>query len=164
MKRIVKLLIYFVLILGLSFWIVKSDLISYGYFIKTEFLFTFLGVFIGFALTLYTYITSQFDKMKENLTEKLKNSPEILEDRLKLLPDLHAEIKDDILLLIYSLIIVVAISIGDKVLIELNDLWNEVVNLSNSILLAVFILSVFALWDLVKTSFAISDFIISPKK
>jgi len=158
--RIGRLIIYSIIFLGISYAIVKYDLVSYDYFIKTEFLFTFLGVFIGFALTLYTYVISMFEKMEDIVRFKYENNPDELKRRLTELPNLHNEIKDNIKFLLYVLIIVVLLSIGDKLILELNEVFNEALNISKSILLTIFILSVIALKDLIDTSFAISDYII----
>ena len=158
--RIGRLILYSVIFLIVSYFIVKYDYLSFSYFIKTEFLFTFLGVFIGFALTLYTYITSMFDKMRDLIKEKYKNEPVEIKKRLVQLPKLHTEIKDNIMYLFYVLLIVVFISVGDKIFIKLNSLWGEVNCIIDAVLLTVFLLSVLSLKDLIVTSFAISDFII----
>ena len=158
--RIARLIIFSVVFFIVSFVIVKQEYVSYDYFIKTEFLFTFLGVFIGFAITLYTYITSMFEKMRDLIREKYKDEPLEIERRLKELPKLHAEIKDNIMYLFYALLLVVIISVGDKILIELNESWDEVKNIIEALLLTVFLLSILSLRDLIVTSFAISDFII----
>jgi hypothetical protein len=158
--RIGRLIIYVVFFLIISFLIVRFDLVSYDYFVKTEFLFTFLGVFIGFALTLYTYITSMFEKMQDIIRIKYKDNPIELKSRISELPKLHTEIKDNIMYLFYVLIIVVVLSVGDKMLLKLNCFWSEFQYIPKSILLTIFILSILALKDLIVTSFAISDFII----
>ena len=158
--RIGRLIIYSVIFFAISFAIVKYEFVSFSYFIETEFLFTFLGVFIGFALTLYTYITSMFDKMRDLIKEKYKNNPSEAEDRLQELPNLHTEIKDNIMYLFYVLLIVVFISVGDKIFLKLDTLWGEVNYIIDSLLLTIFMLSILSLKDLIVTSFAISDFII----
>lgn len=158
--RIGRLIIYTIVFFAISYLISKYDFVSFDYFIKTEFLFTFLGVFIGFTLTLYTYITSMFDKMRDLIKEKYFDKPLEIERRLKELPKLHTEIKDNIMYLFYVLLIVVLISIGDKMLLKLNSLWGEVNCIVDSILLTIFLLSILSLKDLIVTSFAISDFII----
>ena len=158
--RIGRLIIYIVFFLIVSFLIVRFDLVSYDYFVKTEFLFTFLGVFIGFALTLYTYITSMFEKMQDIIRIKYKDNPDELKSRISELPNLHTEIKDNIMYLFYVLIIVVILSVGDKMLLKLNCFWSEFQYIPKAILLTIFILSIVALKDLIVTSFAISDFII----
>lgn len=158
--RVGKLILYVLFCLIISFLVIRFDLVSYDYFIKTEFLFTFLGVFIGFALTLYTYITSMFEKLQDILKVKYKDNPIELKARLSELPNLHNEIKDNIMYLFYVLIIVVVLSVGDKLILKLNVFWCEFQYVPNSILLTIFLLSIIALKDLIVTSFAISDFII----
>lgn len=161
--RIGRLLIFIVIALCISYFVVHNKLVSYEFFIETDFLFTFLGVFIGFALTLYTYLTSMFENLKKIINRKWSNDIKLKDEKLKLLPILHNEIKDNIIFLIYSLIIVVTIAIGNQWLIEYNQYYIcniGVLDLKNSVLLAIFILSVYSLKDLVITSFKISDFIV----
>ena len=158
--RIGRLVMYIIVFFIVSYVIVSNDLVSYDYFVKTEFLFTFLGVFIGFALTLYTYITSMFEKMSQIIKEKYSDKPNEISKRLNELPNLHNEIKDNIMYLFYVLLFVVILSIGDKVLIELNAYWDKVSLIVDSVLMTIFLLSIVALKDLIVTSFAISDYII----
>ena len=142
--------------------VIKWEIINYSYFIDTTFLFTFLGVFIGFALTLYTYITSTFENIKRTINRKYKDKEEIRNTKLQLLPVLHTEIKDNILFLIYSLIVVVLLAITETYTSTLSLFGSccTTQHIKNSILFSIFMLSVYALKDLVSTSFAISDFIV----
>lgn len=160
MKKAFKDISIIVVIFIFSFIIIRTEYITYDFFIDKEFLFTFLGVFVGFALTLYTYITSMFEKIKGLIKERCINDQEKLNAKLKLLPELHGEIKDNIKLLIYSLIVVVIVSISDKIFNILTKKWDVIPELLNALLLSIFILSILSLWDLVQTSFKISDFII----
>lgn len=160
-RRLIRLLFYSVFAFAASFAIVRYDLVSYDYFIETEFLFTFLGVFIGFALTLYTYVISMFEKMESVLKDMYSDKPEELTKRIGSFNDLHAEIKNNIKFLLYALIIVVLLSIGDKLIISLNGCWDGTIAIAKSLLLTIFILSVVSLIDLMGVSFAISDFVIN---
>lgn len=160
--RIFKLLIIVFVVFIPCYCIVLRELVSYRSFIKTDFLFTFLGVFIGFALTLYTYLTSMFENMKKIIKQKYANNIPVRDDKLNQLPLLHQEIKDNILFLIYALIFVVTIAIFDKKIdaIDLCSFYFNAPDIKNGFLLTLFVLSVYALYDLVVTSFKISDFIV----
>lgn len=157
-----KLICIILVTLSLSYYIVLNDVVSYQYFIETNFLFTFLGVFIGFALTLYTYLTSMFENMKKIIKTKHSDDTKTRDNKLELLPLLHIEIKEDIIFLIYSLVLVVVVAVLNKPLMSI-DLCRfdiDISNLINASMLSVFFLSILALIDLVRTSFTISDFII----
>ncbi|WP_162200476.1 hypothetical protein [Kordia jejudonensis] len=101
-----------------------------------------------------------FDKMSDLIKEKYKNDPQQIEQRLNHLPKLHNEIKDNIMFLFYALLCVVLMSVGEKMFLELNCMWSEVKNITDSILLTIFLLSIVSLKDLIATSFSISDFVI----
>lgn len=160
--RIFKLVLTILITFSICYYIVLREIVAYRYFIKTDFLFTFLGVFIGFALTLYTYLTSMFENMKKILRVKYANDAVKLNEKMNLLPLLHKEIKDNIIFLIYALVIVVFVAIFEKPIlkIELCSFYFNMLDIKNSVMLTVFVLSILALVDLVRTSFTISDFII----
>ncbi|WP_276379892.1 hypothetical protein [Flavobacterium sp. H4147] len=145
-----------------SYFVVISNVVSYQYFIETNFLFTFLGVFIGFALTLYTYLTSMFENMKKIIRTKHSEDVKTRDEKLKLLPLLHLEIKENIIFLIYALVFVVLVAVLNEAImsIDLCTLNIEISDIKNASMLTVFILSILSLIDLVQTSFTISDFII----
>lgn len=162
MMRIFRLIFVILITLSLSYYIVLSDIVSYQYFIETNFLFTFLGVFIGFALTLYTYLTSMFENMKKIIRTKHVDDIDARDKKLALLPLLHQEIKENIIFLIYALVLVVLVAVlNDSIMnIDLCKLNIEISDIKNTLMLTVFFLSILALVDLVRTSFTISDFII----
>ena len=162
MMRIFKLIFIILVTLLLSYYVVLSGAVSYQYFIKTDFLFTFLGVFIGFALTLYTYLTSMFENMKKIIKTKHAHDIKVRDEKLDLLPLLHAEIKENIIFLIYALVLVVLVAVLHKPImnIDLSRFNIEILDITNALMLTVFFLSVYALIDLVRTSFTISDFVI----
>lgn len=151
MKKIIVLLIYFIVATAISFSLINFKLIDYSGFIKFDFLFTFIGVLIGFALTLFTYITSMFDKLKDKI--KAKYSGDERSEKLKLLNTLYDEIKDDINFLFYSLLIV---AIAFMFYGRLTD-YIEIVN---SVLMAIFLLSLLSIKDLISVSLNVSKFII----
>ncbi|MEO6175785.1 MAG: hypothetical protein ABIP27_11610 [Flavobacterium circumlabens] len=146
----------------LSYYVVLSGAVSYQYFIKTDFLFTFLGVFIGFALTLYTYLTSMFENMKKIIKTKHAQDIKVRDEKLDLLPLLHTEIKENIIFLIYALVLVVLVAVLHKPImsIDLSRFNIKILDITNALMLTVFFLSVLSLIDLVRTSFTISDFVI----
>lgn len=162
MMRIFKLIFIILITLLLSYYVVLSGAVSYQYFIKTDFLFTFLGVFIGFALTLYTYLTSMFENMKKIIKTKHAQDIKVRDEKLDLLPLLHTEIKENIIFLIYALVLVVLVAVLHKPImsIDLSRFNIKILDITNALMLTVFFLSVLSLIDLVRTSFTISDFVI----
>ncbi len=162
MMRAFKLVCIILVTMLVSYFVVISNVVSYQYFIETNFLFTFLGVFIGFALTLYTYLTSMFENMKKIIRTKHSEDVKTRDEKLKLLPLLHLEIKENIIFLIYALVFVVLVAVLNEAImsIDLCTLNIEISDIKNASMLTVFILSILSLIDLVQTSFTISDFII----
>ncbi|GGG91597.1 hypothetical protein [Pedobacter zeae] len=147
------------------FW--KHFLLSGVAFIKldlskiadNDFIFNFLGILLGFSLTIFTFIVSLVEKIKEKGEMKFQNDNNKLKKLQSVIDDLYVEIKDDIYFTFLSLIIIalaylLETSIGDL------DLKYFVINktgLFNSIRLSVFLLNLYAIYDLIIVSFQLSD-------
>ncbi len=161
--KIVKLLIVFIVVFLFSFTTIHYELIDYDFFVETEFLFTFLSVFIGFAITIYTYITSIFDRVKHKI--KITYSTETdISNKIQILVNVHSEIRDDINFVIVGLISTIAFALSNTLIERIACDWYYVMEIKHSILLSIFILSIVAIWDLIKVAFIFSDFLAQPDK
>lgn len=166
------LLFYFIIAFAISYIIVQCNINGYKQFIEISFLFTFIGVLIGFALTLFTYIVSQVEKIKEKIEAEIianANADMSLYNTKKSnLLAIHEEIKDDISVLFWSLIIVVFISISTepiKCVLEFKMCYisffhkyiNFFVVIKNSFLFSVFILCILAIRDLINLTLKMAE-------
>lgn len=147
--KLIILARYFGVPFGISYTLVRFDVVSYKTFIDYEFLFTFIGILLGFAITLFTYITSMFETVKAKLKIKYKDQYQAKVQNLK---DLYDEIKDDVNFLFYSLIVVSAFALCAKWLAYFETL-------SDSALLTIFYLSLLAMKDLIYVAIEISKFV-----
>jgi hypothetical protein len=164
------LLLYFAAACLLAWIVVISGHIEYQFFVKIDFLFAFLGVLIGFALTLFTHVVGLIERLK---TEFEKIPEEVVkQNKMNSLDAIYDEMRDDITFLFIALALVVSISIfsgflKDAVLL----LWphaslaflKELSYAKSSILLAVFALSMLSIKDLIQISFKLSRFVIFKK-
>lgn len=152
MRRNIVILFFIIpIFLSGSFLLFHFDIIKSSVLIEYEFLFTFIGIFLGFAITLFTYLASIFDKILLKLSEQ-KNT------RINKLRGVYNEIIDDIWFLFISLIIITLLIITKSSgKIKCDDLFNEI---ENAILLTILIMSFFAIRDLISVSFKISKYIL----
>lgn len=150
----VRLFVYCFFAMCASTAIISSKVLEYESFVKPDFLFGFLGLFIGFALTLYTYITSTFDAIKNKIQSKYASNKKELDKRLAILPRVHQEISDDIQFLIACLFLVCGVFL-------FRGLCPVTIRIILDVpLLGVFILALIALKDLVGATFRISQFLV----
>jgi hypothetical protein len=113
-----------------------------------DFLFQFLGILLGFALTIFQFIVSLVDKIIEKKEVEYKGLPERLEALRKKSNELYREIKDDILFIFYSLVI---ISIMYFINSESSNTPEQAIRS------AIFCLNIYAVYDLISVSFKVSD-------
>ncbi|MEO7227634.1 MAG: hypothetical protein ABIY60_16615 [Flavobacterium circumlabens] len=100
--------------------------------------------------------------MKKIIKTKHAQDIKVRDEKLDLLPLLHTEIKENIIFLIYALVLVVLVAVLHKPImsIDLSRFNIKILDITNALMLTVFFLSVLSLIDLVRTSFTISDFVI----
>ncbi len=161
-KRTYRLIKFVFLFFGISFFLTNYKLIQYDYFIKIDFLFTFIGVFIGFGISLYTYITSIFDKIIRKINQKY-NEDDKKEEKRESLINVHDGMKDNINFMIWGLLIVVLISVFRETInyyIKEIEILRDIIP---SVFLTVFLLTVVAIWDLIQTAFILSDYLVKKK-
>jgi hypothetical protein len=119
-------------------------------------LFTYFGVLIGFALTIYTFGLSMVSDIRtrieaiENFTSEVK-----IEMDSKLVSGFH-EIKGDIWLIFYSIIAVISFAILKGIQNPFG--WNVVyLKIPETINVTLFVTSTHAMWDIMRTLFNLSE-------
>lgn len=129
--------------------------VEYKAFIEPAFLFTFLGVFTGFALTLFVHIVTMMQGVKEFIADKTS------------FDKFYTELKHGIMVLIYGIVLFIAIVIVapffDKSFIQLGKTISVRV-LFDSLSMAIFVLTIFSLSDLIRISFKVSKDYLDHKK
>lgn len=130
--------------------------INYKAFIEPAFLFTFLGVFTGFALTLFVHIVTMMQGVKENIADK------------KSFDNFYTELKHGIMVLIYGIVIFVMVVIvspffKNKV-IQIGKESISVNILLDSLSMTIFVLTIISLYDLIRISFKVSKDYLDYKK
>ena len=134
--------------------------ISIGKIGDNDFLFSFFGIVLGFAITIFIFIISLVEKIKEKAEIKYaaddaKQSK--LETKIK---GLFSEIKDDIAFTFISVVIIGLLYVIDVKIPKFyfyNTYFIDQKIGVESLKLALFFLNLYAIYDLIIVSFQLSD-------
>lgn len=140
-----------ILLVGGVFYIIYSKFdISIDKIDDNDFEFQFIGILLGFALTIFQFIVSLVDKVREKKEIEYQSAPEKLILLKSRIDALYKEIKENITFIFISLLIISALY-----LVQSED---PIVNLIfKSLRSAVFFLNLYAVYDLIIVSFKVSD-------
>jgi len=138
-----------------TYLVLKTDIENNSIFSSNS-LITYFGILIGFALTIYTFGLSMISNIKTNISNLEDISEQDKKDSFQKLIVGFVQIKQDIWLIFYGIILVIILSILKEVVNpfgwQVEDLQiPEIFNIS------IFILSTIAMYDIMKTLFNLSE-------
>ncbi|WGK94558.1 MULTISPECIES: hypothetical protein [Flavobacterium] len=149
------ILIVFVIGVASNYFVNTISISSFKIF-DTVNLFTYFGVLIGFALTIYTFGLS----MVSDIKSKIDIHKNISEDRKKKIYSKlvrgFSEIKEDIWIIFVSIIIVIGFEIANEIPNPFG--WRvEDYNIPETVNLTLFITTTIAMFDIMQTLFNLSE-------
>lgn len=147
----------FVLIIGIisNLLVRETNISSFSIFDATS-LFTYFSVLIGFALTIYTFGLSLVSDIKEKIQLSKKFTEEQKSAMYDNLISGFAQIKGDIWVIFYSLLVVILFAVIKDMVNPFG--WNvEDWKLPETINLTLFITTTIAMWDIMQSLFNISE-------
>jgi hypothetical protein len=127
-----------------------------------DFLFGFTGILLGFALTIFPFITTLIDSVRKKAEEKYIRDDSKRDKVENLVKSLCKEVKDDIAFVFISLLIIAALYIIQSSITpfislgKLDIFFNKTIVLT-SLRLSLFLLNLLAIYDLIAVSFKLSD-------
>jgi hypothetical protein len=156
-RKLYQILIVF-LIVGLSIFINININLQKEQLLSFEFIFTYLGVFLGFSIAIYTFIISIIPSIKEEILKlDLKKNNVSLKMILVKLSSALNELKQGIILVLASFVIQVFV----KLLLNYrvcNNTLDQVFPLVLPILnLSILFITIVVLIDLIKSMFGIGE-------
>jgi hypothetical protein len=158
-KKTIRILILFlvVLIIGvISNYLVRQTPVASFSIFETTSLFTYFGVLIGFALTIYTFGLSMVYDIKVKIFQHPKFEIETKDIMYENLMSCFAEIKGDIWLIFYSILIVISFAIAKEITNPFG--WQvEHWKLPDTVNLTLFITTTIAMWDIMQTLFNLAE-------
>jgi hypothetical protein len=133
----------------------RTPVASYSIFDTTS-LFTYFGVLIGFALTIYTFGLSMVSDIKMKIQSIDKLTPQKKVEMYDKLVSGFKEIKGDIWLIFYSILIVIYFAIVKEITNPFG--WDvEKMKIPETASLTLFITTTVAMWDIMRTLFNLSE-------
>lgn len=155
-KRNILLLLFVSTIVLVSNYLVRTTPVSSFSIFDTANLFTYFGVLIGFALTIYTFGLSMVVDIKSKIDSHKKLTVEQKNKMYLSLVSSFDEIKGDIWLIFYSILIVIGFSIAKEITNPFD--WKvERFNLPDTANLTLFVTTTIAMWDIMQTLFNLSE-------
>ena len=154
-RYIVPIIVVFTTFVS-SYFLIQNSEIELLTIFDTLSLFTYFGVLIGFAITIYTFGLSMIAEIKKNI-DKINGLTE--SDKKTMFRNLRngfRQIKQDIWLIFIGIILVIIFSV-------LKDITNpfgwkiEKYQIPETVNLSLFILSTIAMYDIMKTMFNLSE-------
>jgi len=154
--RIVWLFIIVSLIGLIANYLVRATSIASFSFFEPRSLFTYFGVLIGFALTIYTFGLTMVSDIKTKIDNHKKFSDIQKNEMYETLISGFGEIKGDVWLIFYSLLIVIGFAIAKEIVNPFG--WQiENLMLPESVNLTLFITTTIAMWDIMQTLFNLAE-------
>lgn len=155
-KRIIFATVFVLISFAISNYLVRQTSILNFKLIEPTNLFTYFGVLIGFALTVYTFGLAMISDIKKDLMDLDDFTEAQKENMLSRLSNGFKEIKDDIWIIFSSLILIIYFAI----VIEIPNPfgWNVVsYMIPQSSNLTLFIVTTYAMYDIMRTLFNLSE-------
>lgn len=149
--------ILIILIIGFisNYLVINTEISNFSIFSLIS-LFTYFGVLIGFSLTIYTFGLSMCNDIKKNIQEVKELTDEKKEILFQKLIHGFKEIKQDIWLIFFAIVLIVIFAILSEIKNPFN--WEvERLRIPETINLSFFTLSTLAMFDIMKTLFNLSE-------
>lgn len=155
-KRIFLTLLFVSAIAVISNYLVRTTPVSSFAIFDTANLFTYFGVLIGFALTIYTFGLSMVSDIKSRIDSHKKFTEEQKNKMYISLVSGFGEIKGDIWLIFYSILIIICFAITKEIPNPFG--WQvEKYNFPDTANLTLFVTTTIAMWDIMQTLFNLSE-------
>lgn len=139
-----------------SNYLVRTTPVSSFAIFDTANLFTYFGVLIGFALTIYTFGLSMVSDIKSKIDAHKKLNEEQKKTMYLSLVSGFSEIKEDIWLIFYSILIVIGFAIAKDIPNPFG--WQvEKYSFPETANLTLFVTTTIAMWDIMQTLFNLSE-------
>lgn len=158
-NKILRFILVIIVVLLIGFasnYLVKIIPISSFKIFDTVNLFTYFGVLIGFALTIFTFGLSMVSDIKSKIDNHNKISDNQKKQLYSKLVSGFGEIKEDIWIIFVSIIIVIGFEIANQIPNPFG--WRvEEYNLPQTVNLTLFITTTIAMFDIMQTLFNLSE-------
>lgn len=147
------LLVFLIIVISYSLTL-NNEIIKLEYF-SINYICTYLGILIGLSLTIFTFSLSLFDEIKRGIEEKFLSDSEKINKYLAQLKSIYIEMKQDIWLIIISLLVSFLFDVLFKIQIPFINSFKKF-NIQETINISSFILASLCMYDIIRTLFGLS--------
>lgn len=156
LRRLLLSIVIIAMVGYASNYFVRNTTISSISIFDTISLFTYFGVLIGFALTVYTFGLTMIPGIKQKIEENNKINEEQKKELYNTLVRGFGQIKEDIWLIFFSIVVIIFFSVAKEVPNTFG--WRvEYLMLPETVNLTLFITSTIAMWDIIQSLFNLSE-------
>ena len=155
-KRYIIIFLLFTAIIIASNLLARNTNVCNFSLFETTNLFTYFGVLIGFALTIYTFGISMVDSIKQKVDNHTVLNNQQKTEIYERLVNGFGQIKGDIWFIFYSIILVIIFSVLKEIVNPFG--WNvENLKIPETANLTLFVTSTIAMCDIMQTLFNLSE-------
>jgi len=154
MKRLLVILLavfhytkHILLLSGVFYFIFYLYDFPVGKINDNEFLFQFIGILLGFAITIFQFIISMVEKIKDNHKIEVNGDGDKVSRFQTKIDRLYKELRENITFVFASLIIISVLFVP----------MNLPCRVEKAVHVAIFLLNLYAIYDLVVVSFSVSN-------
>lgn len=155
-KRIIFATVFVLISFAISNYLIRETSILNFKLIEPTNLFTYFGVLIGFALTVYTFGLAMISDIKKDLMDLDDFTADQKDEMLNRLTNGFKEIKGDIWIIFSALLLIIYFA----VVIEIPNPFGweiETYMIPQSSNLTLFIVTTYAMYDIMRTLFNLSE-------
>lgn len=154
-RKVITVLVFLIAGVVSNILVRKTNISTFAIFDASN-LFTYFGVLIGFALTVYTFGLSMVSDIKAKIDCKNELSTELKDKLYSNLISGFSEIKSDIWLIFYSIIIIILFAIAKEVHNPFG--WNvETLMIPETVNITLFITTTIGMWDIMQAMFNLAE-------
>jgi hypothetical protein len=154
--RWIKTIITIIVIIAFANWLVVNTIVETYPIFDTVAVFTYFGVLLGFAITIYTFGLSMAENIKNGINRLQRASSDEKKIMIESIVSGFHEIKQDIYAIFISMIIVIGGSIAKNIINPFG--WTvEKWQVPETLNLGLFFVSTYCMYDIITTLFNLSE-------
>ena len=154
--RWIKTIITIIIIIAFANWLVVNTIVETYPIFDTVAVFTYFGVLLGFAITIYTFGLSMAENIKNGINRLQRASLDEKKIMIETLVSGFHEIKQDIYAIFISMLVVIGGSIAKNIINPFG--WTvEKWQVPETLNLGLFFVSTYCMYDIITTLFNLSE-------
>ena len=142
----------------LVFYLIKVPRVKFA---ESEFLLSYIGIFLGFAFSVVTFVMTLVDKGRQRVLSTSDYSADEKKETLIRMNGLNDELSDILFFLFSSFLLIAILMLWEAIdipYISVNaNIWYSKLRILSAIKFSVFCLSVYGIYDLLIAAFKVNE-------